>query len=101
MLSESSQESRLLQGAAGPGHTQLQRCRCGAEERSCLRNPDLSCSLPPRGLVQTSVSSSVLGLHTLLALGSLPQIGVLGEGDAKGDMGYRRKISACFLSAPN
>lgn len=73
----------------------------GVGLRSCLRNPDLSCSLPPRGLVQTSVSSSVLGLHTLLALGSLPQIGVLGEGDAKGDMGYRRKISACFLSAPD
>lgn len=101
MLSESSQESRLLQGAAEPGHIQPQRCRCGAEECSWLRNPDPSCSLPPRGLVQTSVSSSVPGVHTLLALGSLPQIRVLGEGDAKGDVGYRRKIGACFLSAPN
>lgn len=101
MLSDSSQESRLFQGAVELGHKQLQRCRCGAEERSCLRNPDLSCTLPPRGLVQTSASSSVLGLHTLLALGSLPQISVLGEGDAKWGMGYRRKINACCLSAPN
>lgn len=49
-----------------------------------VRNPDLSCSLPPRGLVQTSVSSSVLELHTLLALGSVPQSSVLEREMQKG-----------------
>lgn len=90
---------QVAQGAAEAGHGQLQRCRCGAEERGCGRNPHLSCTLPPRGLYKPLAAPPCWDC-TRCCHSALPQISVLGEGQAEGDKGYRRKIGARFPSAP-
>lgn len=72
-------------------------CRCGAEVCGCLRNPDLSHNLPPRGLEQTSRRLLRARTARSRALGSLPEIGALKERDAKRDRGLQEE-NWCLLS---